>query len=178
MVKAHLSTPSKKQKKLPGQQETPIFTASKRRRGAHYKYGLVLLPYYRYGRRYRKQHRKEETKNIAKEEPTNTEEETTIFKEETTLKEETTKSPTKRKRQSRRKGERSKQRKQSNEEKIIQQHEYQLTKKSIVDTLSMTRKYCIRNYGFVANPTAPLWQNIRAAFKSNDSSLYLQSSFN
>ncbi len=76
------------------------------------------------------------------------------------------------KRQSRRKEERSKWRKKVNEEKLIWQQEYTLTKNPKIS------KECIRTYGFIADPNKPVWKNIPSALKFMNTNMYLQSLYN
>jgi hypothetical protein len=162
-------TPLKKTKKLPWQQETPNF-AAKKQRGR--RECIIQIPHV--GQRQQPGRRRRRGK------PTPTNKETKTTKPRTTR----TKNPKdyepepqqiqKQKRNSRRKEERSKKRKL--EKETLQKHT--LENQKLKDSLTATEEECIRCYGFVANSSKPIWENIPHALKSIQASTYLNSPSN
>jgi hypothetical protein len=56
------------------------------------------------------------------------------------------------------------------------QHLYEIKKQR--DSTIAIEKECIRSYGFVANPTKKIWENIPSALKTIQATTYLNSPFN
>jgi hypothetical protein len=52
-----------------------------------------------------------------------------------------------------------------------------LTKKPIEDTMSTIDKECTQMYGFIADPTKPIWENIPVALQKNPTSTFLQTPY-